>query len=199
VRIGIDFDNTIANYRDAFTIVARKIGLIEDDLVGDKTVVRDFLRSRPGGEQEWQRLQGQVYGNFIGLASPMPGLKDFLETCREHSADVFIVSHKTEFGHFDPSWINLRDAAREWLRNNNFFGPSGHGITPANVTFEATRDAKILKIEALSLDHFIDDLVEIFDDGNFPQGTQAHLLCAANENGHDTSNWPQIQACIFGS
>ncbi len=197
MRIGIDFDNTIADYHNVFTVVAREIGLVDDGFYGDKTALRNFLRNRPGGEQEWQRLQGQVYGNYIGLASPMPGIEDFLIACREHGTDVYIVSHKTEFGHFDLTRMNLRDAARGWLGDNGFFHASGHGIDPANVKFEATRGAKVRTIRALALDHFIDDLAEVFEDENFPASTQAHLLRSANENGHDTSNWPQIQACIF--
>lgn len=197
MRIGIDFDNTIADYRHAFTVVAHKIGLVDDGFTGDKTTLRNFLRARPDGERDWQRLQGQVYGNYIGLATPMPGVEKFLIACREHSTDVFIVSHKTEFGHFDPTRVNLRSAARRWLDNNNFFCTNGHGIDPANVSFKATRDAKVQTIKALTLDHFIDDLTDVFDNKNFPTGTQTHLLCPANQNGHDTSNWPEIQDRIF--
>lgn len=198
MRIGIDFDNTIADYSNVFTVVAREIGLADDGFTGGKTALRDFLRSHPGGERDWQRLQGQVYGNYIGLASPMSGIEDFLMACHDNRAEVFIVSHKTEFGHFDPNRVNLRDAAREWLSDNGFFLANGHGIDPINVKFEATRNAKVRTIGALVLNHFIDDLVEVFDDKHFPADTQAHLLRSANENGHDTSNWPQIQACIFG-
>ncbi len=198
MRIGIDFDNTIADYRNVFAPVARDIGLVDDAFTGDKADVRAFLRDRPGGESYWQRLQGQVYGRYIGLAAIMPGLGGFLDVCKNHDADIFIVSHKTEYGHHDDARINLRDAATGWLADNRFFAADGYAIDPGNLVFKATREEKIDAIRALALDHFIDDLAEIFTDDGFPATTRGHLLQSTRADDTDTSNWQAIRESIFG-
>lgn len=198
MRIGIDFDNTIADYRNAFTPLAQELGLVAPAFTGGKAALRDHLRARPCGEMEWQRLQGQVYGKHIGRAVVMPGFESFLEASRHHGAEVFIVSHKTEFGHLDDARINLRDAARNWLASHDFYKPAQNGIDPDNVTFWQTRDAKISAIRSLVLDHFIDDLEEIFEDTEFPKQTRAHLLRPSQDNGCNSSNWHDIRINIFG-
>jgi hypothetical protein len=45
-----------------------------------------------------------------------------------------------------------------------------------NIYFMPTRDAKIQKIEQLDLDWFVDDLLEVLLDENFPTHTTKYLL-----------------------
>ena len=198
MRIGIDFDNTIADYRHAFARVARDSGLVGDDFTGDKPTLRTLLRARPGGETDWQKLQGQVYGRHIGLARVMPGLDGFMSASILKGADIYIVSHKTEYGHHDPARINLHDAATGWLGEHGFFDADGYGVDPDNVFYRATRETKIDTIRALSLDHFIDDLEEVLCDTEFPPATRGHLLRAGQEDGRTTSNWHEIREAVFG-
>ena len=191
MRIGIDFDNTIAGYDSVFGTVAREMGLIEDAAGGTKTEIRDALRGRgDGGEHDWQRLQGQVYGKYMERAKLITGVDVFLGTCRDKEATVFIVSHKTEFGHHDPDRVNLRDAALVWMADKNFFDSGGFAISKENVFFEATRTEKIARIKRLGCTHFIDDLEEIFLDPDFPETTQQFLL------GPGTT-WPAITEAVF--
>jgi len=70
------------------------------------------------------------------------------------------VSHKTEYGHFDPARVNLRDAALSWMRQQGFFRQDGFGLPIENVRFAATRSEKIEQIARLGFTHFIDDLPE---------------------------------------
>ena len=107
VRIGIDFDNTIICYDKVFAAVARQRGLVPEGWEGLKTDVRDHLRSRAGGEFAWQGLQGFVYGKGIGGAEIYPGVREFLTACRQAGSKVYIVSHKTRFGHQDPDHTDL--------------------------------------------------------------------------------------------
>ena len=191
MRIGIDFDNTIAGYGGVFGTVARAMGLIEDAAGCTKTEIRDALRGRgDDGEHDWQRLQGQVYGKYMERAELIAGVDVFLGICRDKEATVFIVSHKTEFGHHDPDRINLRDAALAWMADKNFFAPDGFAIPEENVFFEATRTEKVARIKALNCTHFIDDLEEIFLQPDFPEITQQFLL------GPGTS-WHAITEAVF--
>ena len=100
MRIGIDFDNTIITYDEVFRAAARGQGLIEPGFDGSKQAVRDAIRLLQDGELTWQKLQGQVYGKGIVDAGLCDGVDSFLQRCRAEGAVVFIVSHKTEFGHY---------------------------------------------------------------------------------------------------
>ena len=176
MRIGIDFDNTIITYDEVFRAAARAQGLIEPGFDGSKQAVRDAIRLLPDGELTWQKLQGQVYGKGIVDAGLCNGVDSFLRRCRAEGAVVFIVSHKTEFGHYDPARVNLRTAALDWMTARGFFRPDGYGLAPDNVFFEGTRAEKLARIGTLDCSYFIDDLEEVLDDPGFPAGVQRILF-----------------------
>lgn len=176
LRIGLDFDNTIACYDAVFARAAKEAGLVPAGFDGDKAQLRARLRAAPDGEVAWQRLQGRVYGRLMEQATLMVGAGDFLRRCRRAGIGLFIVSHKTEFGHFDPDRVPLRPAALAWMERLGFFAADGFAIPRDHVFFEATRRAKLARIGGLSCDAFVDDLVEVLDDPDFPPGIARHLL-----------------------
>ena len=96
---GIDFDNTIINYDLVFKDQAEKLNLIPKSWVGSKTELRNFIKSLSGGNKLWMRLQGQVYGKYINHASPNIGVQQFFFHCRLHNIPIYVVSHKTRYGH----------------------------------------------------------------------------------------------------
>jgi hypothetical protein len=198
MRIGLDFDNTLIDYDRVFVEAARERGLVPRDFAGPKRAVRDAIRLLPDGELTWQRLQGHVYGAGIDGAVPVPGSQEFLQRCARERVSVFIVSHKTQFGHFDPAQVDLRGAARRWMTAHGFFG---HGGLPADqVYFEDDRAHKLARIAALDCTHFVDDLEEVFADPNFPAGVQRILFAEAGAACSDIhrTDWRQITAAIFG-
>ena len=201
-RIGIDFDNTIISYQQAFLAAARSIGLLPESFVGTKQIVRDYIRHLPDGEREWMRLQGAVYGKGISDATLIEGVADFLMRCRSAGASVFIVSHKTEYGHFDASGVNLRQAALGWMERQGFFREEGHGLATVDVFFESTRVEKLARIAALDCTHFIDDLEEVLDDPGFPQGVERILFADGISPTKSLPypvcmNWQQIAELVF--
>jgi len=175
-RIGIDFDNTLIDYDAVFLGHARALRLLKEDFRGGKEAVRAAVRGRPDGEQDWQRLQGLVYGSGIRDAVMFEGADAFLRRARSEGHEIVIVSHKTQFGHFNAARIDLRAAARAWMSDNGFFSEDGFGIHPDNVLFETTRSEKIERIAQLACTHFIDDLPEVLDDPNFPSGVAKVLF-----------------------
>jgi hypothetical protein len=174
--IGIDFDNTLADYDGVFPAVAVAEGLLAAGQAASKSEVKMALRSLPAGEEKWMRLQGRVYGAHMAEAAMFAGAADFIRECRGRDIQVCVVSHKTEFGHFDPDRVNLRDAAQAWMTAQGFFTADGLGVDPDLVFFEPTRAEKIARIVELGCDHFIDDLIEVLTDPEFPARTQAHLF-----------------------
>lgn len=127
--IGIDLDNTLIDYEEVFRAFARDSGLIAPGFTGGKEYIREVARATPDGDIAWQRLQGAVYSRGIRQAVMFDGADAFLRQARDRGFETVIVSHKTEFGHFDPDRINLRRAALEWLDAQGFFRADGFGMS----------------------------------------------------------------------
>jgi hypothetical protein len=202
MRIGIDFDNTIAGFDEVFIDSARRMGWVDDHFIGQKRTLRDAIRRMPDGEIKWQELQGRVYGAAMPMAQLIAGVDTFLKRCHETGQKVFIVSHKTEYGHYDPQRINLRQAALEWMMERGFFRTDGFGVALKDVYFEASRDEKLRRIDSLECSVFIDDLEEVLLDPGFPKGVRRILFGeAANGLPPDIvrcRTWREILQVIFG-
>ena len=157
----------------------------------------------PDGELNWQRLQGQVYGALMHEATMADGVANFLRNARRSGATLFVVSHKTEYGHFDPARVNLHDAARQWLMDQGFFADDVHGMCLQNVYFETDRMSKVARIAALDLDIFIDDLPEVFAEPDFPARTRRILFANSSISGDGLyercADWTEIDHAVFGN
>jgi hypothetical protein len=174
--IGIDLDNTIACYDDAFLALAREMALVPRAFRGGKKAVRDAVRAG-AGEVAWQRLQARLYGREIWRAHLAAGMDVLLQRARRAKVAVAVISHKTQFSCYDAE-TDLRVAAKGWMQERGLFDPEGMGVRPENVFFEATRHAKIERIRALGCTHFIDDLDEIFNEPAFPSHVGSFLYAA---------------------
>ena len=182
MRIGLDFDNTIACYDRAFSFAVHDMGLLPDGL-GDlsKEEIKVRIRALPDGERQWQRLQGRAYGFYIGHACLFDGFTGFVLAARATGHHLVVISHKTQFGHFDPDHIDLCAAARKWMAGNGFFDILG--FTDEDVNFSPTRGEKLSRIAHLDCSHFIDDLPEILLDPQFPATTRPLLFAPGGGGG----------------
>lgn len=200
MRIGIDFDNTLAGYDGVFSKIAQELGLAGSDEALTKQQVR--ARSRQRDELLWQRIQGEVYGPRMHLAEQFDGVDSFLARCANAAdIEICIVSHKTQFGHFDETNTDLRIAARTWMKNHGFF--DRYAIPEQNLYFESTQTEKVLRIAALRCDIYIDDLPELFEHPSFPERTRK-ILFSNGENSASgdvtiCASWHQIEVAVFGS
>ncbi len=202
MRIGIDFDNTIVGYGHIFAAEAKTRGLIPDDFAGDKTDIRDHIRNLKDGETEWQRLQGHVYGARMSDAYLIDGVGEFLTECQRQGHEIFIVSHKTRFAHHNPNRVDLRAMALTWMETHAFFDSGGYGLCRENVYFEPTRREKVARIGMLGCSHFIDDLIEVFQEDGFPNDVERYLFrpgANARKGPLKTfDSWQEISDDIFG-
>ena len=188
LRIGIDFDNTIVDYRPVFLPAARALGLVGPAFAGDgKTEIRDRLRVLPDGEMRWQQLQAHVYGVAIDGAPAYAGVERFIATARARGATLAIVSHKSRFAAADPGGADLRAAALRWLSARGLIGPAG--IAADDVFFEETRAEKLDRVRRLELTHFVDDLADLLTDRAFPAATRAI---------HFRESWDAVFDDVFG-
>jgi hypothetical protein len=208
MRIGVDFDNTIAGYDAVFGRLAAERGLVLDGPFAGKRAVRDSLRQRAGGETLWQGLQAKAYGERMIEAELMPGVTHFFSACRRRGVSLFIVSHKTRYAARGDEPVDLRDAAHAWMEVRGFFDTGGFDIAPHHVFFEETRRDKLGRIDDLGVSYFIDDLEEVFAEPTFPAGVTA-ILYAPDRAGEKAeqgcgarylrfSDWHQITEHVLG-
>lgn len=203
MNIGIDFDNTIAQYVTSFGEVAMEEGIIDGNWeCKGKTELRDHLRRQPNGEKTWMKLQGLVYGKYMYRAEMFFGVANFLLKCKAQNHSVFIVSHKTEYGHFDPEKISLRQEALKWMETKRFFDPEYFGLDMEDVFFADTREEKINIIARLKCSWFIDDLPEVFEEKHFPDSSQKILFGSYKpeqfQNITVLNSWRKISEKILG-
>lgn len=175
IILGIDFDNTLVNYDNVLFAAALRDGLITSDTGKNKRNIRDRIRALPSGEIKWQKLQAYAYGRGMKDSELFDGVRRFFNTCRVANVAVFIISHKTNLASMDKDGVNLRVAAIEWMKQKQFFGDDGLGLSTDEVYFESTRRGKIERIKKLGCTHFIDDLEETFLEPSFPSNVQKIL------------------------
>lgn len=159
--LGFDFDNTLICYDQLFRQVALDKLLIPVETLPQKNAVRDYLRD-VGQEDEWTRLQGEVYGGRILEAEPYPGVLSALQGLADAGTSMRIVSHKTKTPYIGEPW-DLHAAARSWLEKYRFRDADGFRFASDHVFFEITKQEKIQRIVDLGCTHYIDDLPEILD------------------------------------
>lgn len=196
MRIGLDLDNTLICYDQAFLEVGKDEGLLPASFEGGKAAIkRALLAERPDGLQ-WERLQGLVYGRRIDAAILFDGVPDFLSLCRQRGADVLVISHKTELAHHDPLSTNLRQAALRWMEGRGLFEAAG--LERGNVYFEATRDDKVERIGALGCAMFVDDLADVLTDAGMPAGCRKILFGGDPHDGLEhCATWRDVSDAIF--
>lgn len=200
MRIGVDFDNTIACYDGVFHAAAIERGLIPSDLAGDKNSVRDYLNGSDR-KDEFTELQGYVYGTRMDLASTYPGVEAFIAAARSAGHDVYIVSHKTKFPMLGPKH-DMHLAARAFLMDRGLIGNGPDGVASENVFFELTKEEKVARAATLGCQVFIDDLPEILALKGFPAGMRGILFDPEGRFSdlkiERYSDWGAVQNALIG-
>lgn len=174
MRIGIDLDNTLVCYDELFWRLAVERGWIARTVPARKDEVRDALR-RCGREEDWTRLQGEVYGPGMSEAPPFAGALAALRTMQKRRWSTCVVSHrtKTPLAGID---ADLHQSARAWLSGRQFLDAEATGLSETSVFLEQTKEGKLARIKALDLTWFIDDLPELLIDAEFPPTVQRMLF-----------------------
>lgn len=207
MKIGIDFDNTIICYDEVFCNISRRYGYVQQDFQGGKSEIKNKILTLDSGEEKWQALQGFVYGQGVADAKMFNGFKEFLIKAKEWPADIVIVSHKTQYGHFDPLRINLRQAALKWIEENKLLFPNTC-LRSNKINFYDTFDEKINAINGHNFDYLIDDLIKVLRHRSLSASLKKILF---NTNNNETNfslgnneiiafnNWNDISNYIFNN
>lgn len=177
MKIGLDFDNTIACYEHVFHAVALELGLISLTVEPTKLGVRSFLRDS-NQEAAWTELQGIVYTQKMDETLPYPNAKEVMRWMVEAGYHVSIISHKTKYPFVGPK-VNLRSVASQWIEKS-LVDETGPLIKRENINFLETKTEKIARIRELNCDVFVDDLVDVLLDENFPKPVERVLFDPGN-------------------
>ena len=204
MRIGLDFDNTIAGYDALFLRIGLDMGWLPAHFAGMKKDIRDQVRLLPDGNDKWTEMQALAYGPHMPQAEIFDGVKDFMKRSLGAGHDLVIVSHKTQFAAARPDGVDLRQASLAWMEAQGFFDPADIGLDRDKVFFESTRAAKCRRIAELGCAIFVDVLEEVFDDPSFTRSTRGLLFQAEAPlvlSGHfeAVTSWREIGDAVFGS
>ena len=192
MRIGIDLDNTLADYSAPLLRLCALHGV--DPGVDPKLALREHLRGA-GRENEWTRLQGEIYGPLMAEALLFPGAADFFRRSLAVGSECFIVSHRTRQPILGEAH-DLHSSARHWLR--------AVGLANVPVHLEQSKSAKVGRIRSLGVNCFIDDLPELLSDSAFPEGVRRILFDPGNQHADSPvwmrcSSWHSVASELFES
>jgi len=169
-RFGFDLDNTIIDYGISVEKYCLNAKIPKQEKI---TSLRSYLRKIDPSDLKWQEAQSWIYVDGLQYAKLNEGIVDLCVYLLSKNISVFIVSHKTNKTQDRFGGRDLFSPVVNWIQYSNiknFFNIN------ENIYFMPTRDAKIQKIEQLDLNWFVDDLLEVLLDKNFPPHTTKYLL-----------------------
>lgn len=196
LKIGIDLDNTIINYNSVFKKYLNKKEISISSSYKEtlkKKILKDNI-----SESKWMKIQGQTYGKNINQAKTFEGFLKFLTLASFYNVSIFIVSHKTLFGHYDKNKINLRKASLSFLKRNFRYKGEDYFSQIKSINFFDTFREKIEFINSCKFDYFIDDLPKVINRINLKK----KILFNSSQNiyiknCYNLSHWDQITKLIF--
>ncbi len=156
MKIGIDLDNTILDYSDAFSLAARNLKGLEKIGALAKTEVKSLV-IHTHGEEAWTALQGHVYSSVPLGVKVFEGFEPLLNSLNVSGHTVSYMSHKSEKPISGPS-VNLREPVTNFLHSKKLLDQTMRGLS---LYYFETKQEKIEAVNFEYFDYFIDDLVEI--------------------------------------
>jgi len=203
MKIGIDFDNTISNYEKILYKLAIKKKIIKPEVTNfNKLIIKKNILNKTKSIEEWKKIQSQIYGKYMLEAKLFEGFAKFILLCNYKKIEVFIVSHKTKYPHYNFDKIDLRNQAVLWMKKNNFFKTNFLNLKIENIFFESSLNKKINTIKKIQCNYFIDDLEKVFNHKKFPNKTKKILFSNYKNkdiSNYKTYNWDDICNYFFNT
>ena len=186
IKIGIDLDNTIINYQNSFKkyLKEKKILLKQINKIKIKYIANNNSKIR-----NWTAAQEEIYGYYINFAKPFEYYKEFEKFALKNRLKLYIISHKTKYSQFSKKY-NLHSMSNKWIKKNIL-------RKKYRVFYVNTIDEKVKKIIEIKPDYFIDDLIKIFKNKNFPKKVKKIYFSKKKDKKIFTlSNWKKIKNYI---
>jgi hypothetical protein len=161
-------DNTLINYDRAAAYLAQATNLGQIDNVEG---LKEFYRKRGNYSKDWLNVQEWLYTDGLKFADLAAGTIEVLKKLQERGYSVVIVSHKTSLS--AKNCLDLHSPAREWLEQA--LAEVDFDLD-RNLFFEQDRSRKIYRIREERVTNFVDDLLEVFLEPEFPQEVRGFWL-----------------------
>jgi hypothetical protein len=193
-KIGLDLDNTIITYDKLIFKLAKEKYSISKRFVNKE---KDFLKKeiiKKKGNKEWTAFQGLVYGKYILRAKLSDNFYNTISKIKSFY-DLYIISHKTKWSKIGIK-INLRNAAKKFLKKNKIAYCKNSLIKNKNIFFENTEQEKIKKITNLKINYFIDDLIKVLL--KLPKRiNKINFNLKKRKNFLTINDWQELETIIF--
>lgn len=178
-KFGFDLDNTLINYDRAALEWSRSNGL---GFISTIEELKNYYNSSGRYSEDWLKVQEWLYTEGLNWALLAKGSLETLEQLQKRSIKFFIVSHKSKLS--ARRALDLRTPALKWL--NTELHDVGINLD-RTLFFEENRAKKISRIRREGITDFVDDLVEVFLEPNFPNEVMKFWLTnKASQIGHDS-------------
>ena len=161
MRIVIDIDNTIVDYRLAIlksitkndkSIFVNSVITNENSIIDIKNFIKDNY-----GDYFWQLIQSEIYSTFENISFYDDATKVIKELALRH--DIYLVSHKTKYGLGKSKNVNILKISTKrifkWIFENDLID------SIKSVIYCDSFDEKIRMIKFINPDVIIDDLEKI--------------------------------------
>ena len=161
MRIVIDIDNTIVDYRPAVIssiISNQKNDFLKSGLTSEDSIItiKNFLKKNYG-EDFWQLVQSEIYStnkNIFFYRDVSKVIKDLA-----FKYDIYLVSHKTKYGIGKSKDINILKISTKriykWMLENDLLD------SIKSIIFCESFDEKIKMINLINPKVIVDDLEKI--------------------------------------
>jgi len=167
---GFDLDNTLINYSISAQIYSRSNNLEKcEDIIS----LRSLLKTKDSTGRRWQEAQSWIYTEGLSFAYPNTGAKELCSYLESNNFKLQIVSHKTTH---TPKFCGekpLRSLASQWIKESEL---SIYFSDEEMIHYELTRVNKVKKIKVLNLNYFVDDLLEVFTEHEYPKEINSYLM-----------------------
>lgn len=166
MRVVIDIDNTLVDYRQIIKDSLRKLVkdsnqfFLENNFKNTKSIksqIKDKF-----GDDIWQEIQGLIYSHDGLPVKFFENAEKAIEFFSQNNFDIYIVSHRSKFGLKSAKNKNILAIAQKrifsWINDKKLYS------SIKSIIFCDTYDEKIKTIKFIQPNVIIDDLVSVHLD-----------------------------------
>ena len=165
-------DNTLINYDRA---AARWAQANQLEQIHSVESLKKCYREKGNYSSDWLSVQEWLYTEGLNFADLTDGAVDILNSLQSYGFRVVIISHKSRFS--AKSSLDLHSPVIDWLAR----ALAEVDFSIESSTFlEEDRKKKISRIRKERLAYFTDDLLDVFQEPDFPQEVRGFWLAGSS-------------------
>ncbi|AAQ00322.1 MULTISPECIES: HAD family hydrolase [Prochlorococcus] len=202
MRIAIDIDNTLVDYRRIVIETIMNIRPDSRDLVSkmkrkDIVDIKKLIKIKYSDEI-WQEVQGHIYSHRGDPITFYPYASQAIKRLAEKGLEIYIVSHRSKYGLKSAEKINILRVSQE--RIFNWIKDSNCSESIKSVIFCDTYQEKIKTLSFISPSTIVDDLYQVHNDhlqNNAEQKNRTFNILFGNSlpSVHKSNKYMELISC----